>query len=56
MDITRRDLDRIVVSITCTDCPEGARCDRCQSLIGMAVAATLAEGISPRHIHVGSAS
>ena len=52
MDMTRKDLDRIVVDIRCTSCPENARCGKCQSIVDAAVATTLAEGTDPKHIHV----
>jgi hypothetical protein len=42
MDLPRKDLDRIVVDLRCSSCPEGGRCDDCQQAVAAAVADTLA--------------
>ena len=52
MDLTRKDLDKIVVDLRCDKCPQDTRCAECQEIVDEAVAATLAKGIDPRHIHV----
>jgi bacterioferritin-associated ferredoxin len=44
--------DKITVDLRCGDCPDGARCARCQAIVDAAVAETLAAGVSPEHIHV----
>lgn len=54
MDLPRNDLERIVTDLRCTDCWDGPRCDDCQDTVSAAVAATLAAGVGPEHIHVRS--
>lgn len=55
MSVTSRIADRIIVGLTCSDCPAGGRCADCQDTINTAVARTLAAGTDPRHIHVKDA-
>lgn len=52
MDLPSQNLDKIVVDLRCTNCPDGARCDRCQAIVIAAVDSTLASGTDPQHIHV----
>jgi hypothetical protein len=47
--------DKITVDLRCDDCPDGARCARCQSIVDAAVADTLAAGIAPEHVNVAPA-
>jgi hypothetical protein len=47
-----RKLERVVCDLRCSDCPENGRCADCQDTIDAAIAATLAAGIGPEHIHV----
>lgn len=52
MDITRKDLEKIIVDIRCDKCPvAGPRCAKCQGILDAAIAATLDEGTDARHIH-----
>jgi hypothetical protein len=47
--------DKITVDLRCDDCPDGARCARCQAIVDAAVAETLAAGIAPEHVNVAPA-
>jgi hypothetical protein len=47
-----RRVERVVCDLRCSDCPENGRCADCQDTIDAAIAATLAAGIGPEHIHV----
>jgi hypothetical protein len=47
----------ITVGLRCSDCPEhGPRCADCQATMDAAVAATLADGIDPRHVNPAPAT
>ena len=56
MDITSSRLQKIVCDIRCTRCPADGRCVGCQEIVDLAIASTLAQGISPDHIHVAPAA